>query len=39
MNHLFRAIVIALVICIGILPVNDLTALAAKVPSGPDWVK
>jgi len=39
MNQWHRAIVIALVICIGILPVNDVAALAADAPSGPDQVK
>jgi small nuclear ribonucleoprotein (snRNP)-like protein len=39
MNQWHRSIVIALVICIGILPVNDLTALAGDTPSAPAQVK
>ena len=39
MDHLYRAIVMALVFCIGILPLNDVAALAADTPPGPDEVK
>jgi ribosome maturation factor RimP len=39
MNYLYRAVVIALVVCIGILPANDLAALAADTPAGPEQVK
>jgi len=39
MNHLCKAIVMALVFCIAILPVNDVAVLAADTPSGPDRVK
>jgi len=34
-----KAIVIALVFCIGILPVSDVAALAADTPAGPEQVK
>jgi ribosome maturation factor RimP len=36
---LYRTVVIALVICIGILPANDLAALAADTPARPELVK
>jgi hypothetical protein len=39
MNHWQRAIVEALVICIGFLPVTDLRALAADTLSAPEQVK
>jgi small nuclear ribonucleoprotein (snRNP)-like protein len=39
MKHLQRAIVEALIFCIGFLPVNDLTALAGNSPSAPEQVK
>ncbi len=39
MNQWQRTLVIALVICIGILPVNDIAALAGDAPTGPDRVK
>ncbi|MBZ5542660.1 MAG: hypothetical protein LAO07_03150 [Acidobacteriia bacterium] len=34
-----RFIVMALVFCIGILPVSDVAALAADTPAGPEMVK
>ena len=39
MNHLYRTIVILLVFCIGVLPVNDVALLAADKQSGPGQVK
>ncbi len=39
MSQWHKVIVIALVICIGILPVSDLAAFAADAPAGPDQVK
>jgi hypothetical protein len=39
MNQWHRIIVIALVICLGILPVSDLAAFAADTPAGADGVK
>lgn len=39
MSQWHKAIVIALVFCIGILPVSDFAAFAADTPAGPDQVK
>jgi small nuclear ribonucleoprotein (snRNP)-like protein len=39
MSQWHRVIVIVLVFCIGILPVNDVAALAGDTPSGSDRVK
>ena len=39
MNQWQKTIVIALVICVGILPVSDLVAFASDTPSGPGRVK
>jgi len=39
MSQWHKVIVIALVFCIGILPVSDLAAFAADTPAGPEQVK
>ena len=39
MNQWHRIIVIALVICIGVLPVSDVAPLAADTPAAPEQVK